>query len=128
MGYNTEFQGRMTLNRPLINNEPNLLDDFWDAFNNGAGDLREYNHFDLELEQGQHIVWSSREKTYGFVDQLNDTIAFLRTLDPTLTATGTFTAWGEEAGDVWRILIYDGYAREDTEHCPMCGCVKKDSA
>lgn len=133
MGYNTEFRGILEFKNPLTDEEVIKLSTFLgeDCRDHPEWDydaMLDLTYIDLKFSDDYDgLIWDGSEKTYDMVEKINLILKEMRKEFPDFDLEGELMAYGEEPGDIWKIVMEDGYAitREVEYHekplvCPHC--------
>jgi hypothetical protein len=108
MGYNTDFDGQVSVEPPLSAAQVASLQDFAEERHGGA--THPYAGFPglnckwEPTRDGAAIEWNGVEKFYNAPEWMQYIIDHFLTGH---TVNGTIYASGEEAGDVWRLVVKD---------------------
>lgn len=121
MGYNTTYRGELKIEATLtglkrlksilgedVRNHPDF------AKHKGRHDPKDayWHHVDLVLNDEFNLEWDDgAEKSYICPDMIVAIVNYVREVDPTFKITGTFDAYGEEPGDIWKLVCTGGSAR-----------------
>ena len=115
MGYNTTYTGKLKLIATIegLKRLKSILgEDVRDHKEfgqyKGKFDPKDayWHHVDLELDEDFDLVWDrDSEKSYVCADMINAIIAYVREVDPGFQIYGDLDAYGEEAGDIWRLSV-----------------------
>jgi hypothetical protein len=116
MGYSTTFSGRINLSRTLTYQEHESIRTFSEARHNKDDDDANRGiacptyWCDLTINvDGTALVWNGNEKSYDMGEWTKIVIDNLLPKD--VIANGTLNASGEEAGDIWRIVVVDNVVK-----------------
>lgn len=127
MGYSTKFDGRLTFRRPPTPAEIMFLNNMLgeDCRDHPSWGAQDATYIDLELtEHADALIWSGAEKTYGMIEAVNILTTQMRVEFPGFSFDGGFNAQGDEAGDVWQLIIdVDGIAQKHA--LPIAGSEPK---
>ncbi len=117
MGYTTQFTGVLTfkielgaralakLSKVLGEDIRELNDEMQEIFIKAGFD---HYHLDLELTKDYDgLKWNEAEKTYGMVGAINGIIAYMKPEFPDFALEGMMNAQGEEAMDIWQVVMKD---------------------
>jgi len=132
VGYSTEFEGELKFAHAVTVSELQALagilgEDCRDHPEWGPA-ARYLYHVDLELTKDYSgLKWDGSEKTYELERIVNLVTILLRKVNPEFRLSGALMATGEEAGDVWQLVINDeGVASREKMvvvgivQCPNC--------
>lgn len=114
MGYSTDFEGELKftkeLNAPAIARLSEILGE--DAREHSEWEHTELSYIDLEFNgDSSGLQWNGAEKTYDLPEKVNLIIKLMREEFPDFGLSGHLDAFGEERGDVWKLIIGDdGFA------------------
>jgi hypothetical protein len=119
MGYSTDFKGTLGFKDEPTGKQLAKLNSIFGEDRREHKDWPAYigkgyfYHIDLELnEDFDGVEWNGTEKTGDMDAILNYVTLIMRQTWPDFAFTGKFFAQGEEAGDVyWIVLDEDGIAR-----------------
>lgn len=138
MGYTTQFTGVLTfkielgaralakLSKVLGEDIRELNDEMQEIFIKAGFD---HYHLDLELTKDYDgLKWNEAEKTYGMVGAINGIIAYMKPEFPDFALEGMMNAQGEEAMDIWQVVMKDNVAHQQDINldpnewikCPHC--------
>lgn len=107
MGYTTQFTGRIDLDRELTPDEYVTLLEFADERHQpGVDGAPGYNCDWTPTDNYRGIEWDGSEKFYSSEEWMQ--LIMDRFITPWgIKANGFILAQGEEAGDIWRLLVID---------------------
>lgn len=113
MGYTTKFKGTLKFKEPL--SPTHIL-----IFNTILGeDCRDHpswkagrlTYIDLKLaDDFSGLQWDGSENSYNMEEQINTVILLMESAEVPIVLEGGFIAQGEEAGDVWKIVMENNIA------------------
>lgn len=120
MGYTTRFSGELKFTQPLTKDQEEQLRSYF------GEDFRDHPEWQEFLPRHSHLSYidltfaqdmsglkhDGSEKTYYFEEIINSVLKMMRKKWPEFGLTGALLATGEEAGDIWKLVIGDdGIAR-----------------
>jgi len=114
MGYTTEFEGQIDLDPPLNASEILAIQTFSNERHDETPEDREvmpgaWCHWIAQVD-GDALEWDGGEKFYHAAEWMQ--LVLDRFITPLgISANGTIEAQGEEAGDLWRIVVKDNVVR-----------------
>jgi hypothetical protein len=132
MGYTTKFKGVLKFANPLTIEQLKALNEVLgedsDVLKSFQLPEEDYSYLQYEVTKDMSgLQWDGGEKFYYAENALNLILRYMRSQWPDFTLTGELLASGEEAGDVWKLVMDDGVAtRVDAipsgvkVKCPEC--------
>lgn len=121
MGYNTTYRGALKVECSLtgLKRLKSILgEDVRDikelAKYKGRYDPKDayWHHIDLVLDDNFDLVWDDgAEKSYICPDMIMSIVSYVKEVDPSFKINGTFDAYGEEPGDIWKLVCTGEDAR-----------------
>jgi hypothetical protein len=117
MGYITRFSGELAIEPPLTWAEIRDSDFSPDHFEANRLDVKiRVEEVTVDTVEGQMIRRSGGALIPAYEDEMRgyDIVEhvqrFIDTYGPAHSLTGRFDCEGEEAGDIWRLVVHDGRA------------------
>ena len=105
MGYQTDFDGQLTLNKQLSLDDYQWLKNFNDERHEETKYPGLYCQW-IPTEDGKHIEWDGNEKFYDYVEWMKWLIENFFT-PKGYVLNGKIDWEGEEQGDVGKIIVKD---------------------
>lgn len=113
MGYTTKFSGELKFANHITPEQRLRLDDILgkDARDHPEWHAGNLTYIDLQLTIDHHgLEHNHSEKSYDLHEQINLVIDLMKKDFPEFELTGKLLAQGEEAGDVWYIVMENNKA------------------
>jgi len=132
MGYNTDFVGELYFTKPITEEQEKKLKTFLGA---NCSEYPEWESNDFYLgyinleftDDFDGLQWDHSEKSYDMVKKINLILREMRKEFPNFGLYGELEAYGEIPGDLWKIVIENGWAvgkgvtiTESIIKCPHC--------
>lgn len=126
MGYTTDFDGRLELNKPLTVPDSNKLQEWSEERHEESEGFPSYYCQWVPSKDGLGIEWDGGEKFYEYIKWLEYIIEHFL-VPKGYVLNGVIRYQGEEIGDVGRIEVTDNTVKDikldatGVIECPNCG-------